>query len=101
VLSALGGGIKGTRVIIQGFGNVGAAETFFETEAKVVGVSDVNEAIYDEKGLDVTALLAHVRMARPVLMRMPQPLISRWNIRRTICLLTGVDIWQTWRLYAS
>ncbi len=62
-LATLGGRIKGARVIIQGFGNVGAgaAETFAEMGAKVVGVSDVDEALYDEKGLDVAALLAHVR----------------------------------------
>lgn len=62
-LNTLGGAIKGTRVIIQGFGNVGAgaAESFVEMGAKVVGVSDVEEAIYDEKGLDIQALLAYVR----------------------------------------
>jgi glutamate dehydrogenase (NAD(P)+) len=62
-LSTLGGGIKGARVIIQGFGNVGAgaAETFVEMGAKVVGVSDVDEALYEGKGLNVAALLDHVR----------------------------------------
>ncbi|MEI7880482.1 MAG: Glu/Leu/Phe/Val dehydrogenase [bacterium] len=62
-LSTLGGSIKGARVIVQGFGNVGAgaAETFAEMGAKVIGVSDVDEAIYDEKGLNVVALLEHVR----------------------------------------
>lgn len=62
-LTTLGGGLKGARIIIQGFGNVGAgaAETFVELGAKVVGVSDVDEAIYDANGLNVAALLAHVR----------------------------------------
>ncbi len=62
-LNAHGGSIKGARVIIQGFGNVGAgaAETYAEMGAKVVGVSDVDVAIYDVKGLDVAALLEHVR----------------------------------------
>ena len=60
---ALGGRIKGATVIIQGFGNVGAgaAETYAEMGAKVVGVSDVDEALYDAKGLDVASLLEHVR----------------------------------------
>jgi glutamate dehydrogenase (NAD(P)+) len=62
-LAKLGGSIKGARIIIQGFGNVGAgaAETFAEMGATVVGVSDVDEAIYDGKGLGIPALLAHVR----------------------------------------
>ena len=62
-LGVLGGSIKGARVIIQGFGNVGAgaAEAFVEMGAKVVGVSDVEEALYEPNGLDVAALLAHVR----------------------------------------
>ncbi len=62
-LETHGGSIKTARVIIQGFGNVGAgaAETFAEMGAKVVGVSDVDTALYDPKGLDIPALLAHVR----------------------------------------
>jgi len=62
-LEVLGCSIKGARVIIQGFGNVGAgaAEAFVEMGAKVVGVSDVEEALYEPNGLDVAALLAHVR----------------------------------------
>jgi len=65
-LGALGGSIKGARVIIQGFGNVGAgaAEAFVEMGANVVGVSDVDEALYGADGLDVAALLAHVRKTR-------------------------------------
>jgi len=61
-LETHGGSIKTARVIIQGFGNVGAgaAETFAEMGAKVVGVSDVDTALYDPKGLDIPALLAYV-----------------------------------------
>ena len=62
-LEAQGGTIRNARIIIQGFGNVGAgaAETYAEMGAKVVGVSDVDEALYDAQGLDVPALLEHVR----------------------------------------
>lgn len=61
-LVRMGKSIKGARIIIQGFGNVGAlaAEAFLERGAIIVGVSDVNEAVADEKGLDVRALMAHV-----------------------------------------
>ncbi|MBW4437920.1 MAG: Glu/Leu/Phe/Val dehydrogenase [Pleurocapsa minor GSE-CHR-MK-17-07R] len=51
-----------TRVIIQGFGNVGsnAAARAAELGFKVVGVSDVTGAIYNAKGLDVRTLRNYV-----------------------------------------
>ncbi len=46
--------IEDATVAIQGFGNVGswAARAMHERGAKVVAVSDVNGAVYDERGLD-------------------------------------------------
>ena len=46
--------IEDATVAIQGFGNVGswAARAVHERGAKVVAVSDVNGAVYDERGLD-------------------------------------------------
>ena len=60
---ALGGNVRSARVILQGFGNVGAgaAENFAAEGARIVGVSDIETALYDEAGLDVAALLAHVK----------------------------------------
>ncbi|AKJ69117.1 glutamate dehydrogenase [Pandoraea thiooxydans] len=54
--------VKGARVIVQGFGNVGgiAARLFHEAGAQVVGVQDHTGTIYNGGGLDVPALLAHV-----------------------------------------
>jgi glutamate dehydrogenase (NAD(P)+) len=54
-------GIKGKRVIVQGFGNVGyhAASFFQQKGALVVGVVEYNSAVYNAKGLDVEALKAH------------------------------------------
>ncbi|MGJ7911516.1 Glu/Leu/Phe/Val family dehydrogenase [Neobacillus sp. LXY-1] len=51
--------LKDTRVIIQGFGNVGSylAGYLYELGAKVIGVGDVLGGIYDENGLDVPYLL--------------------------------------------
>jgi glutamate dehydrogenase len=51
--------IKGMRVIIQGFGNVGSylAEYLHELGAKVVGVSDALGALYDPQGLDIPYLM--------------------------------------------
>ena len=55
--------LKGARVAVQGFGNVGssAAELFQQAGARVVAVQDHTGAILGEAGLDTTALAAHVR----------------------------------------
>jgi glutamate dehydrogenase (NAD(P)+) len=50
------------RVAVQGFGNVGgvAARLFAQVGARVVAVQDHGGSIYQDSGLDVPALLAHV-----------------------------------------
>lgn len=54
--------LKGARVLLQGFGNVGAAaaEILHGLGAKIVAVNDAYGTIYDESGIDVPALLAWV-----------------------------------------
>jgi glutamate dehydrogenase (NAD(P)+) len=51
-----------SRVIVQGFGNVGsfAALGMAKFGAQIVGVSDVSGGIYHPKGLDLHALQAHI-----------------------------------------
>jgi glutamate dehydrogenase (NAD(P)+) len=51
--------IEGTRVAIQGCGNVGgtAAEQFYRRGAKVVALSCSVNGIYDERGLDVRRVI--------------------------------------------
>jgi len=51
----------GSRVVIQGFGNVGgnAAALFYQAGAKVVAVSDVYGAIYNPEGLDITEVVKY------------------------------------------
>lgn len=58
----LGLEIAGSRVAVQGFGNVGgvAARLFAQAGARVVAVQDHGGTIYRDTGLDVPALLAHV-----------------------------------------
>ncbi|MCH8255556.1 MAG: glutamate dehydrogenase, partial [Gemmatimonadetes bacterium] len=58
--------IKGGRVVIQGFGNVGAHLALFlhEQGAKVVAVSDVNGGLHNENGLDVPSLFEHTYIRR-------------------------------------
>ncbi len=50
----LGLNLEDTTVAIQGFGNVGSwtARAMHERGAKVIAVSDVSGAVYDERGLD-------------------------------------------------
>ena len=56
--------LTGVRISIQGFGNVGgtAARLFNEVGAIVVAVQDHTGTIYDPNGLDVEALLTHVKL---------------------------------------
>ncbi|MFN3611652.1 Glu/Leu/Phe/Val family dehydrogenase [Tepidimonas sp.] len=55
--------VAGARVAVQGFGNVGgiAAKLFAEAGARVVAVQDHAGCVYRESGLDVPALLGHVK----------------------------------------
>src|SRR5690348_16506310 len=53
----------GTRVVVQGFGNVGSvsARAMHELGTTIIAVSDVFGGIYNPKGLDIPALIAYVR----------------------------------------
>ncbi|WBG93296.1 Glu/Leu/Phe/Val dehydrogenase (plasmid) [Pantoea piersonii] len=50
--------IEGSRVAVQGFGNVGseAARLFAEAGARVVAIQDHSATLYNERGIDLTAL---------------------------------------------
>ena len=58
----LGRDPKTLAIAIQGFGNVGswAARIADEAGFPVVAVSDITGAVYDETGLDITAVMNHV-----------------------------------------
>jgi len=76
--------LKGGRVVIQGFGNVGshlARLLDVESHARVVAVSDVEGGIHNDKGLDIPGLLAHVAQKRPV---------SEWTGGKRI---TNEELW--------
>ena len=59
---------KGARVAIQGFGNVGShlAACAHAEGLRVVAVTDVDGGAYDDRGLDIPALEAHVARAGTV-----------------------------------
>ncbi|MFB3818181.1 MAG: Glu/Leu/Phe/Val dehydrogenase [Candidatus Methylomirabilales bacterium] len=67
-LAHLGRSLRGARVAVQGFGNVGsiAAQILAEMGARVVAVSDVHGGLHHPAGLDVPALQALVRRGQPV-----------------------------------
>lgn len=76
--------LKGSRVVIQGFGNVGshlARLLDLEAGAKVLAVSDVSGGIYNDGGLDIPGLLQHVSGGRPV---------SEWKRGKRI---TNDELW--------
>ena len=58
--------VAGARVAVQGFGNVGsiAAELMEAVGMKVVAVSDKSGGVYDESGLNVQDVIAHVRQRK-------------------------------------
>jgi glutamate dehydrogenase (NAD(P)+) len=60
--------VKGQRVAVQGFGNVGsnAARLLHADGAKIVAVSDVKGGVRNPEGLDIPALLEWVKQKRSV-----------------------------------
>jgi glutamate dehydrogenase (NAD(P)+) len=66
LLQATGGNLKGKKVIVQGFGNVGswAARLFAEQGATIVGIADVSGGYLNKGGIDVASALAHVKLNR-------------------------------------
>ncbi len=58
----------GSRVAVQGFGNVGAttAVLMHDQGCRIIAVSDVAGGIYAPQGLDPRAVLAHVRQSGKV-----------------------------------
>lgn len=62
LLKVMGEEIKGAKVVVQGFGNVGTYNALFlqEAGAKVVGISDFSGGYYCADGIDIKAAKAWV-----------------------------------------
>jgi glutamate dehydrogenase (NAD(P)+) len=60
-LKKLGMTPESTRVVVQGFGNVGsnAARLMYEAGYKIVGIGEWDGGLYNPKGIDVEALWEH------------------------------------------
>jgi len=59
---------ENTRVIVQGFGNVGSNAAFLMAQAgyRIIGVIEVDGAIYNKHGIDVEALVKHRESTRSI-----------------------------------
>lgn len=66
VLEKLGKSIKETKIVIQGFGNVGgiAAKLLYECGATIVGISDVSGGLYNSDGLDIQHIFEQAQCGR-------------------------------------
>jgi glutamate dehydrogenase (NAD(P)+) len=62
-MAEMGIELKGARILVQGFGNVGsiAARMFAERGCKIVGISDVTGGYYNAKGIDVDGAVAYAQ----------------------------------------
>ena len=79
--------LEGATVAVQGFGNVGsaAARLFHKRGAKVVAVSDVQGGITNPNGLDVLALVAHLKRTGSVIGFPDSDPMSNEEILETDC----------------
>ncbi len=64
----MGMSLKGAKVVVQGFGNVGsvAADLLARDGALVVGASDVKGGVANPQGLDLPALMRHLAEKKTV-----------------------------------
>lgn len=62
-------GVKGKRICVQGLGNVGYHVAYFfqEAGAKIVGLSEFEGGIFNMKGLDLDAVVAHRKKTGSIL----------------------------------
>ena len=67
-LKKLGMSPERTRVIIQGFGNVGsnAAKLMADSGYKIIGIAEYNGGLYNSRGIDIDALLEYRDRERTV-----------------------------------
>jgi glutamate dehydrogenase (NAD(P)+) len=59
---------ESTRVIVQGFGNVGsqAARLMYESGYKIIGVADISGGVFNPSGVDIARLVEYVEKHKTV-----------------------------------
>lgn len=60
--------LKGAKVIVQGFGNVGSwfSKFCYDDGAKIIAIYDITGGIYNEKGFDIPKLMEYVTKTKGV-----------------------------------
>ncbi len=86
-VNRLGQEIKGRKVVVQGFGNVGgvAARMLWRDGAVIQGVSDYRGGVWNSQGLDVRALEEHVKETGSVIGFLGADAISNKDILEQPC----------------
>jgi glutamate dehydrogenase (NAD(P)+) len=81
----LGMSLAGSRVAVQGFGNVGgaAARAFHKAGARIVAIQDVAGTVYAEAGIDPVAVGAHLARG------------GQWQDLPGTTFLSREQFWQT------
>jgi glutamate dehydrogenase (NAD(P)+) len=72
-LAKLGMKKEGSRVVVQGFGNVGsmAADLMHKAGYKIIGLADIGGGMYNEKGFDVPKVMDWVYTQKKALQEFP------------------------------
>ncbi|MBC7465641.1 MAG: Glu/Leu/Phe/Val dehydrogenase [Bdellovibrio sp.] len=67
-MEMIGMKMSGSRIVIQGFGNVGsfAAKFAFERGARIIAVSDVSGGIHNGDGLNIPQLIEYVKQNKTI-----------------------------------
>lgn len=78
-LAARGRGAEGARILLEGFGNVGASCALFlaRSGALIVGISDAEKVLIDRAGLDASGIEKLIRHGRRKLLPDDDPRIHR------------------------
>ena len=92
ILHRLGMPIIGTKVVVQGMGNVGgtAAKLLHKEGCKIIAVSDVSGGIYCKAGLDIDNILDYISKRGNLLINYNAPGIS--HISNTELLTCETDV---------
>jgi len=88
-LKRLGLRAEQTRVVVQGFGNVGgmAAKLMSQAGYKIIAVIEIDGAVYNPNGLDIAALMRHRKQTGSIL-----DFPGGENIGREEALLLDCDV---------
>ena len=92
ILHRLGMPIIGTKVVVQGMGNVGgtAAKLLHKEGCKIIAVSDVSGGIYCKAGLDIDNILDYISKRGNLLINYNAPGISHISNRELLTCETDV-----------